>query len=775
MKKIYTTLSLVVLGLGVALAQNPVSLRQLSVTPSLVTVSLPGVSAFGLISSDDILPMTPSFKFGGMADGAGIVINNAAVVSKNVTATKGSMATVTGMYNPKGTYVYLTNHEDNLGVSRQFYDETFKPVAGDYAVNSNAGYWRLCSGTMATPEEHGFGPVFFSGGESGIESLVLAVDPFENPNFANLSPTDSINWANKGYYMSNWGRWSTENAVPLHKDAYPGKVVIILGDDDFENNSQVVAIVGDLADFQNKNYNKVKVYALRRSIAGLSTLSGDDLDKATFERGVTVGNVVDVEFVEIPNIVTMTGKAINTYCDANNVMKFGRVEDIDFRKSATAPGTASKELYFAVTGQVFGSAQNPLDAAFAPITFPGFWNGTDASYGQKGYTSFNATITLPSSLVLPTSAGKTMFGRVYKLKLNETDPLKGQLSVVWDGDAKTNDAADIKNFLMNCDNVTATEDYLYVQEDPNRYSGGGQTVTTLTGLPPIAAKFLFNYENHDSRIYQMNMNTGQIKILLEQDHRRLAADNIYYNQGVPPRTFTFANPNPTGTSFTPSRPGDWEFGALVNVSKETGVPGAYILCNQPHSWQSLNYIRPDGGSRPTPDGYRLEASNLIMLAGLPENTSTGFSMAAETPTWFWYNTSVGGTAIASGKNFVTSVTGNMTYYVAYGTTLAKSARREPVSIIATEPVVLSTESFEEASSFNVFPNPNNGTFTLTFDAKSASTIKVEIYDINGKLVYLDNVSTAGVYSKAISVGGKGTFVAVISANGKSATKKVVVE
>jgi sporulation protein YlmC with PRC-barrel domain len=733
-------------------------------------VSLSGVNAFGLISSDDVLPNSPSFKFGGMADGAGITINKTSVVNKNLSVVKGKNATITGMHNPEGTYIFLTNHEDNLGISRQFYDHTFKPIKGDWVVNSNAGYWRLCSATMATPEEHGFGPVFFSGGESGAESLVLAVDPMFSPAFRNVSPGDSTYWSSLGNYMYSWGRWSTENAVPIHKDAFPGKVVIILGDDDFEAQGQVVMIVGDLVDFQNKNYNNVKVYVMKRAGFDFTTLTGNALKQADFERGMSMGNTYDVEFVEITSITGKTGAQINASCDALHAIRFGRVEDIDYRRSMTNPGAAGREIYFNVTGQEWGSAQNPIDVAMDAVTMTGWWNGTSTGYGKNGYTNFSTSLALPSMYVYTSSGVKTQHGRVYKLVLDATNHLRGTLSVIVDADVRNSDQTDIKNYIMNVDNLVVTEDYIYIQEDPNRYSAGG----TRTD---VKRQFLFNYENHDSRIYQYNINTGAMSVLLEQDHRRLASDNLYYNQSASGGG-SFANPNPTGTAYRMSIPGDWEFGAMVDVSHETGVPGSYILCNQPHSWQSLNYIRPDGGSRPTPQGYRLEASNLIMLSGIPQKIGgTGFSIAPESPTWYWFTTSVGGTPIASGKDFMPAITSDTTFYVAYGTTYAKSPIRESVRIQALEAPATTTglDLLEGISEFKVFPNPNDGTFTLIFDSPISQSLKIEIIDINGKLIYMDYVSTTGLYKKSISIPLKGTYVASVLAGSKKVSKKIVVE
>ena len=120
--------------------------------PSLKT-SAPGVEVYSLISSDDVLSRTPDFTYGGSPDGAGF------------------------LKNPDGTFTYVTNHEDNYSVSRITLDQTLKPVAGKYIMTSDEGLWRKCSATMATPEEHGFGPLFLTSSESGDDNINFAVNP----------------------------------------------------------------------------------------------------------------------------------------------------------------------------------------------------------------------------------------------------------------------------------------------------------------------------------------------------------------------------------------------------------------------------------------------------------------------------------------------------------------------------------------------------------------------------------------------------------------------
>jgi len=152
-----------------------------SVTPPLVKNVMPGVDVYALLSSDDKLKRSPNFVFGGSADGAGL------------------------WRNRDETYTLLVNNEDNFAVSRITLDKHFRPQTGDYLVNSDNGTSRLCSATLATPAEHGFGPLFITAGESSVESMIRAVDPLGADN--NSRP------------VTAFGRWSAEQALPLPKTA----------------------------------------------------------------------------------------------------------------------------------------------------------------------------------------------------------------------------------------------------------------------------------------------------------------------------------------------------------------------------------------------------------------------------------------------------------------------------------------------------------------------------------------------------------------------------
>ncbi len=120
-----------------------------------------------LITSADQLSQSPAFVYGAQPDGAGL------------------------MKNPSGEgYILISNHEILQSVSRVYLDKTFKPVKGEYIVDGVGGMTRLCSATLATPEIHGFGPIFLTAGESGEESMVHGIDPMGLAN--DRSRTDRI-------------------------------------------------------------------------------------------------------------------------------------------------------------------------------------------------------------------------------------------------------------------------------------------------------------------------------------------------------------------------------------------------------------------------------------------------------------------------------------------------------------------------------------------------------------------------------------------------------
>ncbi len=438
---------------------SPVELKAHSVNPSLVkTLSgFENLQILPLISSDDVLAQSPGFVFGPQPDGAGLLKNPGA----------------------EGGYVLINNHEIAQSVSRVYLDKTFKPVKGEYILDYNGGTTRLCSATLATPAEHGFPvPTFLTAGESGSESMVHALDP--------LGAADKTNSSRRKPAL---GKASMENAVPLNKQAYPGKTVIVIGEDD--SNGQVLLYVSNTpGDLDNG-----KLYMLKRT-------NGDPV-----ETNMNVSTSYDVQWVEVPNVTTMTGTQIAAFSVANNALQIARVEDLDYRKGSAAN---NREVYFTATGVSSSDKVTPV-------------------------------------------AGKTMWGRVYKLNLNATDPVgAAKLEVVVDG------ATDPGNYIVNPDNLCVTENYVYIQEDGDSF---------------------YRDNNHDGRIWQWAINTPsqRAKAMLEMDHRRSDA------------TFN-AKYNPSNVQLKSS----WEYGAMYDISDIVNTPNTFLVNIHPHTWQDAKFRNADG-------------------------------------------------------------------------------------------------------------------------------------------------------------------------------------
>ena len=372
-----------------AVASTDVVLANQSVTPVLLKkqTGFENLELFSLLTSDDVLTQSPNYVFGGSADGSGL------------------------LKNTDGTFTFLVNNEDNFAVSRITLDKTFKPVKGEYLLNSNGGTWRLCGATMATPAEHGFGPLYLTCGESGEESRTHGVNPYANVGGASVTKE-----------LSGLGRLSAENALPLRKTAYSGKTVIVIGDDDSGTyGGQVFMYVSNtVGDLENGS-----LYMMKRN---------DDNQK---EKDMVTGKTYPVSFVKIENHTTMTGAQINASVNTLKAIKFGRVEDLDYRKGGN---DADREVYFNVTGQAI--------------------SGTNAD------------------------ASRTKYGRVYKLNLDAANPLTGNLEVILDGDDRTG----IAGKFQDPDNICVTKNYVYVQEDANGY--GDETHDAYIYQYDIAKKTL---------------------------------------------------------------------------------------------------------------------------------------------------------------------------------------------------------------------------------------------------------------------------------------------
>jgi hypothetical protein len=98
------------------------------------------------------------------------------------------------------------------------------------------------------------------------------------------------------------------------------------------------------------------------------------------------------------------------------------------------------------------------------------------------------------------------------------------------------------------------------------------------------------------------------------------------------------------------------------------------------------------------------------------------------------------------------------------------------NISGTVPIATSVNEEENISVFNIFPNPNNGTFTITFNAIAKSNYRIQVINVLGQQVYEEALNGfSGAYAKPLNLEqyGKGIYMVTISDENSTSTRRVV--
>lgn len=413
----------------------------------------------------------------------------------------GSMADGCGLLKEAdGTYTFINNIEADFSVARIKLDADLKPISGEYILNAEAtASTAQCSGSLITMEEHGFGPMYLSGGEWGGDSKgVFATDPYR-----------SASEAGSATMLTAFGQWSTENAVVIGKDAYPTKTVAFIGDDDSDNEvpqGHLGMYVGARGDLSGG-----KLYTLKVSSAGIV----NEVDMAE-------GTEYDAEFVEMSETEI---EALNQEAMDKGAMGFSRLEDIDWRRGAAEN---QREIYFAVTGR------------------------NKSGLVGKG----------------------SILGRIYKVVLNENDPTgAAKITCVLDGDKE----GGVADGFHSPDNILVTENYAYIQEDPNGYFDVNPNIQGY------------------AKVYQYDLTSGTLKTVLECDQEK--AESLGF--GTTSRT--------------------WELTGMIDISDVTkSGKNQFLLITQNHGWNAIpGQVFTDKNAISDAKGHwAQEGSMLYLVEGL---------------------------------------------------------------------------------------------------------------------------------------------------------------
>jgi len=96
-------------------------------------------------------------------------------------------------------------------------------------------------------------------------------------------------------------------------------------------------------------------------------------------------------------------------------------------------------------------------------------------------------------------------------------------------------------------------------------------------------------------------------------------------------------------------------------------------------------------------------------------------------------------------------------------------------------LTLGTNDYVLSNSLSIYPNPNNGVFTVSFDSNvsnSSENVKVDIYDISGRIVYKNIfANNSSQFNETINLTdvSSGVYLASISQGNNKTTKKIIIE
>ncbi len=468
-------------------------------TPAMLKASGNGL-VYPIISTGDRLPN--GYRYELLPDGLGLVSHGFGIVdvfSNHETSTVPFPA----IGQPGAAADYRNAEISRLKLSQK----SASVFTGELVWKSEQNYVRFCSGYLstATAFQH---PIYFTGEESSDR---VAAPPAPAWPAGDVSRQAGLAVAvdtvtNQQYVIAGMGRMNHENVIVLPSGYL--NVVALTTDDTFTAPSaqlyMYLATTG-----QDLLEDKGELYAFVSDNAAINDYG--DMAMGIDTRG---------RFIPVPREIALGSQEdLENWSNANNAFQFIRTEDIAYDKNNP------RVIYLADTGE-------PRAVA-------------DAATGR---------LVRGSS----TTRGPYPNGRIFKLTLNDLDPLVvDSFQILIDADAA---GYNNQGALHNPDNLdVSTTGSLMIQEDP----GGHNNYDP--GAGPSA------------RIWRYDLRSGQMTVVAEVD------------QSLDPK----------------ARAGSWESSGIVDASSVFG-PGTWLVNIQAHSlW--VEQVQAEGYIR------KLEGGQLVLL------------------------------------------------------------------------------------------------------------------------------------------------------------------
>jgi hypothetical protein len=88
---------------------------------------------------------------------------------------------------------------------------------------------------------------------------------------------------------------------------------------------------------------------------------------------------------------------------------------------------------------------------------------------------------------------------------------------------------------------------------------------------------------------------------------------------------------------------------------------------------------------------------------------------------------------------------------------------------------LGTDEFS-LQNFSIYPNPNNGSFTVQFDSESGKDVNITVHDIRGRQIFSNSYKNTGLFSDSVNLNSTETGIYLVTVNdgANKVVRKIVV-
>ncbi len=230
-------------------------------------------------------------------------------------------------------------------------------------------------------------------------------------------------------------------------------------------------------------------------------------------------------------------------------------------------------------------------------------------------------------------------------------------------------------------------------------------------------------------------------------------------------------------------PGDTTICTGDNLTLDAGIPGStYAWTPNAQTTQTISVNTPATYGVTVTDQFNCVSSDQITVttqdpavAGFSGSISyltTSFSNSSTNATSFTWMFGDGNTSTDSDPVHVYPQTGTYTVMLIASNFCGSDTLLDTVTTSITGIQELNNETL-----VSMFPNPTDGNFTLMVDAASSATFQVEVMDLQGRVVFFQNLGQiSGTQNQDISLGevAAGIYMVKVSSGGESVVQKLTV-